>query len=397
MDLVISAAGILTAQDVLDRDPLTAGRLVETNFTGHVTALLAAAGRMRAQGHGTIVVLSSVAAIRPRKANFVYGSAKAGLDAFARGLADALHGTGVGVLLVRPGFVIGRMTAGMPPAPLSSTPAQVGRGGGPRRSAGRPRPAPCGCRPRWPCWPRRSGCCRGRCGAGCHAELSGPVMRVLVAEDDRGLRDALGRGLREHGYTVDTVPDGQTAMTYLRSYEYEVVVLDWRMPGVSGLDVLQWLRHGAQPVPVLMLTARDAPADRVTGLDQGADDYLVKPFDFAELLARIRALQRRPRTAQPPQLVIGDVVFDPATREVRIGAQRPSLTSTERGILEMLMRRSPAVVDRRSIALSVWDNEADALGSNTIDVHMARLRAKLAAGQVRIESVRAVGYRIVAR
>jgi DNA-binding response OmpR family regulator len=95
--------------------------------------------------------------------------------------------------------------------------------------------------------------------------------------------------------------------------------------------------------------------------------------------------------------VIGDVVFDPATREVRIGAQRPSLTSTERGILEMLMRRSPAVVDRRSIALSVWDNEADALGSNTIDVHMARLRAKLAAGQVRIESVRAVGYRIVAR
>jgi decaprenylphospho-beta-D-erythro-pentofuranosid-2-ulose 2-reductase len=126
VDLVISAAGVLTAQDLLDRDPLSAGRLVETNFTGHVTALLAVAGRMRAQGHGTIVVLSSVAAIRPRKANFVYGSAKAGLDAFARGLADALHGTGVGVLLVRPGFVIGRMTAGMPPAPLSSTPAQVG-------------------------------------------------------------------------------------------------------------------------------------------------------------------------------------------------------------------------------------------------------------------------------
>lgn len=126
VDLVISAAGLLTPQDELDHDPLRAGRLVETNFTGHVTALLAVAGRMRAQGHGTIVVLSSVAAIRPRKANFVYGSAKAGLDAFGRGLADALHGSGVGVLLVRPGFVIGRMTAGMPPAPLSSTPAQVG-------------------------------------------------------------------------------------------------------------------------------------------------------------------------------------------------------------------------------------------------------------------------------
>jgi decaprenylphospho-beta-D-erythro-pentofuranosid-2-ulose 2-reductase len=126
VDLVISAAGILTAQQTLDRDPLAAGLLVETNFTGHVSTLLAAAGRMRAQGHGTIVVLSSIAAIRPRKANFVYGAAKSGLDAFGRGLADSLHGTGVRVLLVRPGFVIGRMTAGMPPAPLSTTPATVG-------------------------------------------------------------------------------------------------------------------------------------------------------------------------------------------------------------------------------------------------------------------------------
>jgi len=127
VDLVISAAGILAGQDVLDDDPLRAGVLVETNFTGHVTTLLAAAARLRAQGHGTIVVLSSVAAVRPRRANFVYGAAKAGLDAFARGLADSLHGSGVRVLLVRPGFVIGRMTQGMTPAPLSSTPAVVGR------------------------------------------------------------------------------------------------------------------------------------------------------------------------------------------------------------------------------------------------------------------------------
>jgi DNA-binding response OmpR family regulator len=222
-------------------------------------------------------------------------------------------------------------------------------------------------------------------------------VRVLVAEDDRGLREALGRGLRENGYTVDAVPDGQAAVTYLRSYRYEVAVLDWRMPGVSGLEVLQWMRRTAQPTAVLLLTARDAPADRVAGLDQGADDYLVKPFDFGELLARIRALQRRPRTAQPPQLVVGDVVFDPATRQVRVGPQQPALTTTEVGILEMLMRRSPAVVDRRAIALNVWDNESDAMGSNTIDVHMARLRAKLASGQVRIETVRAVGYRIVGR
>jgi len=126
LDMVISAAGVLIPQDEVERDVTRAADLVETNFTGHVTSLLAIASRMRAQGRGTIVVLSSVAAVRPRKANFVYGSAKAGLDAFARGLADSLHGTGVRVVLVRPGFVTGRMTAGMSPAPLSSTPAQVG-------------------------------------------------------------------------------------------------------------------------------------------------------------------------------------------------------------------------------------------------------------------------------
>ena len=126
VDLVISAAGVLTPQPELDRDPLQAGLLVQTNLTGHVTTLLAAAARLRQQGHGTIVVLSSVAAVRPRRANYVYGAAKAGLDAFARGLADSLHGSGVRVLLVRPGFVIGRMTAGMTAAPLATTPAAVG-------------------------------------------------------------------------------------------------------------------------------------------------------------------------------------------------------------------------------------------------------------------------------
>jgi len=126
VDIVISAAGILVPQETLERDPRQAGQLIDTNFTGHVTTLLAVAGRMRAQGHGTIIVLSSVAAVRPRKANLVYGAAKAGLDAFARGLADSLRGTGVRVLLVRPGFVTGRMTHGMTPAPLATTPAAVG-------------------------------------------------------------------------------------------------------------------------------------------------------------------------------------------------------------------------------------------------------------------------------
>lgn len=126
VDLVIAATGVLVPQGELDSDPVRAASMIDTNFTSHVTTLLSAATRMRSQGHGTIVVLSSVAAVRPRKANYVYGAAKAGLDAFARGLTDAVAGTGVRVLLVRPGFVSGRMTAGLPTAPLSSTPAQVG-------------------------------------------------------------------------------------------------------------------------------------------------------------------------------------------------------------------------------------------------------------------------------
>ena len=127
VDLVISAVGVLTPQEVMDSEPGRAADLLQANFTSHVTALLSIAARMRERGQGTIVILSSVAAVRPRKANFVYGAAKAGLDAFARGLADSLHGSGVRVVLVRPGFVIGRMTAGLDPAPLSSTPDQVGR------------------------------------------------------------------------------------------------------------------------------------------------------------------------------------------------------------------------------------------------------------------------------
>jgi decaprenylphospho-beta-D-erythro-pentofuranosid-2-ulose 2-reductase len=126
VDLVISAVGVLTPQDRLDAEPRQAATLIETNFTSHVTVLLAATAELRRAGRGTVVILSSVAAVRPRRANFVYGAAKSGLDAFGRGLADSLHGTGVRVLLVRPGFVRGRMTAGMSPSPLSSTPEQVG-------------------------------------------------------------------------------------------------------------------------------------------------------------------------------------------------------------------------------------------------------------------------------
>ncbi len=216
-----------------------------------------------------------------------------------------------------------------------------------------------------------------------------------MAEDDNGLRSVLERGLRENGYVVDAVADGEWALRFLRTYDYEVAVLDWRMPAVSGLDVVRQLRRSGSQLPVLMLTARDAPHDRVAGLDEGADDYLVKPFDFSELLARIRALQRRSPTLQSPHLSVGDVELDPANREVLVAGRNLGLTSTEFSILEILMRRSPSVVQRRAVALHVWAEEADALGSNTIDVHMARLRGKLSSGRARIETVRGVGFRIV--
>ena len=220
-------------------------------------------------------------------------------------------------------------------------------------------------------------------------------VRILVAEDDSALRSVLERGLRESGYVVDAVADGDAALGYLRIYDYEVAVLDWRMPQQSGLDVLREVRRRGSPLPILMLTARDSAGDRVTGLDEGADDYLVKPFDFGELLARLRALQRRSPALQTPRLAIGSLEFDPASREVRIGSARPKLTGTELSILEILMRRSPAVVPRQSIALHVWAEEADALGSNTIDVHMVRLRAKLALAPVQVETIRGIGYRLV--
>jgi DNA-binding response OmpR family regulator len=216
-----------------------------------------------------------------------------------------------------------------------------------------------------------------------------------VAEDDQSLGEVLAGGLRNRGYVVDLVADGVTALSYARCYEYSVAVLDWRMPDMSGIDVVHQLRRRGTPVPVLMMSGKATAQDRVAGLDAGADDYMVKPFDFGELLARLRALQRRPLGTLPPRLVVGDLVCDPAAREVRFGDRRPSLTTTELGILEMLMRGSPAVADRRRIAQHVWSDDADPFGSNTIDVHLARLRSKLSGAKARIETVRGVGYRIV--
>jgi two-component system, OmpR family, response regulator len=221
-----------------------------------------------------------------------------------------------------------------------------------------------------------------------------PLMRVLVAEDDEGLRSVLERGLGENGYVVDATEDGEQALRYLETYEYEVVIIDWRMPKVSGVEVIERLRQRGSAVPILMLTARDEATDRVAGLDAGADDYLVKPFDFPELMARLRALQRRGVAVQSLLIRVADLTLDTVTREVSTGTSQPRLTATELAIVEILMLRSPATVSRRSITLAVWSDEANALGSNTLDVHLARLRAKIAGSGAKIEAVRSLGYRL---
>jgi two-component system copper resistance phosphate regulon response regulator CusR len=221
-------------------------------------------------------------------------------------------------------------------------------------------------------------------------------MRVLVAEDDEGLREVLVLGLSDAGYHVDAVDRGDDAIDQLKWYDYDVAVVDWRMPGAEGIDVVAWARRHERPTAILMLTARDTPADRIRGLDSGADDYLVKPFDFGELLARVRALQRRPRGVDGPVLEAGRLSLDPVTHQVCIDAREVSLTSTEYLILEVLLRRSPAVVDRKAIAEHAWADETDPIGSNAIDVQLSRLRAKLVGAGVRIVTVRGAGYRLEA-
>ncbi len=219
-------------------------------------------------------------------------------------------------------------------------------------------------------------------------------VRLLVVEDDTALREVLERGLSEEGYVLDAVATGEGALEHLRALEYALCICDWRLPGTSGLEVVTTARRWGLSIPFLMLTARDASQDRVAALDAGADDYLTKPFDYAELLARVRALLRRPGGDRSPQLRCGDLVLDPATREAH-GPDGPiPLTTREFALLELLCRRSPAVVSRRSIALQAWPDEVEAVGSNTIEVHVARLRGKLARCETRIETVRGSGYRL---
>lgn len=167
------------------------------------------------------------------------------------------------------------------------------------------------------------------------------------------------------------------------------------MPGMSGIDVVGKVRRLGVRTQILMLTARDTTDDRVAGLRGGAYDYLVKPFEFDEMLVRLEARQRRPAPTVAPRLECGDLCFDPATRELTVDGVSVPLTSTELAMMELLLRRSPSLVTRWAIAVQVWEDEADALGSNTIDVHVGRLRSKCSSSTAKIQTVRGSGYRLV--
>jgi DNA-binding response OmpR family regulator len=219
-------------------------------------------------------------------------------------------------------------------------------------------------------------------------------MRVLVAEDEGPIRDLLSRGLAENGYVVDAAATGGDALHLLRIYRYAAAVIDWRMPEMTGIDVIRGARRLGLDVPVLMLTARDALRDRVEGLDAGADDYLVKPFEFDELLARLRALLRRPARGSLASFEMGGLVVDLATRCVSLEGKEVDLTPKEFAMLELLISRAPALVTVREIAQQVWTDESRLVGSNAIHVHIGRLKRKLSHGKVRIVTVRGQGFRL---
>jgi DNA-binding response OmpR family regulator len=219
-------------------------------------------------------------------------------------------------------------------------------------------------------------------------------VRLLVAEDDAALRSVLGRGLTKHGYVVDATDRGDAALLLLNVNEYAAAIIDWRMPGIEGTEVIRQARGRGDLTPILLLTARDLSADRIEGLDAGADDYLVKPFDFGELLARLRALLRRPPLGSGPVLRVADLSLDPSTHEVCAGERVVALTPLEYSILELLMRRAPGVASRALVAEGVW-SAGEAISVNALEAHIARLRAKLTGSGAAITAVRGVGYRIL--
>jgi two-component system copper resistance phosphate regulon response regulator CusR len=223
-------------------------------------------------------------------------------------------------------------------------------------------------------------------------------MRVLLVEDEPSAAHVLAKGLREQTYAVDVAADGDTALFQVGTTDYDAVILDVMLPIKDGFAVCRTIRESGSAVPILMVTARDAVDARIEGLDCGADDYLVKPFDFGELLARLRALIRRgSQPLLPQRLVAGPLTLDTRTRRVRLCNRDLVLTAKEYALLEYLARRAGDVVSRADIAEHVWDEHYDPL-SNVVDVYVQRLRRKLdrAGSESIIRTRRGEGYQLTA-
>ncbi len=220
-------------------------------------------------------------------------------------------------------------------------------------------------------------------------------MRVLIVEDEVKMASLIRRGLRDEGLSADVVTKGEDALWMAESTEYDAIVLDVMLPGIDGFETCRGLRDAGVWVPVLMLTARDAIEDRVAGLDGGADDYLTKPFSFAELLARLRAIARREVAPRPTVLTVGTLSLDPARRQVWRGEEEIALSSKEFAILESFMRRPGEVMSRFQLLEHAWDYEYENR-SNVVDVYVRYLREKIDRpfGMHSIETVRGAGYRL---
>jgi DNA-binding response OmpR family regulator len=218
-------------------------------------------------------------------------------------------------------------------------------------------------------------------------------MRILLVEDEPGAARMLAKGLREQSYAVDVATDGEAAVYQAGVNDYDLVILDVMLPLKDGFEVCRELREEGLTFPILMLTARDAPPDRVAGLDMGADDYLTKPFDFHELLARLRALLRRGPALRPETVEIADLIIDMRGRRVRRGGRQIELTAKEYALLEYLARRAGEVVSRAEIAEHVWEENFDPF-SNLIEVYVQRLRRKIDEGRAPklIRTRRGEGY-----
>lgn len=222
-------------------------------------------------------------------------------------------------------------------------------------------------------------------------------MRILLVEDEKKMASFIERGLKEEGYAVDVAYDGEQGWEYVNTHEYDALILDIMIPKLSGLDLCARVREAGHQMAILMLTARDSVEDKIKGLDQGADDYLTKPFAFDELLARLRALFRRPRAVEEKTVLkAGEIEMDLIARAVTVRQEPITLSQKEFSLLEFLMRHRGEVVSRTQIAEHVWDMHFDPM-SNTIDVFINYLRKKIDGERPssQIETVRGAGYRLL--